>query len=158
MGMDLRNIIEELNTQIYDSTQDGTFITFFIALLDLKDNLLHYVNAGHNPPLLVFGNANCFLLETGTTILGPMPKLPFVNEGVMELFPNSILFLYTDGLVETENLEGEQFSEEAVMDSLLKVVDDSPEDINSSLVQKLDDFRQSNAYFDDITLLTCKLN
>lgn len=158
MGLGLRKIIEELNIQIFDSTQDGTFITFFLALFDLKDGILHYVNAGHNPPVFLFGKNEHFLLETGTTILGPIKKLPFVNEGVMEVQSGSTLFLYTDGLVETENAEGIQFSEENVQKYLDEVKNKRPEDINNYLVEKLDSFRVASPYSDDITLLTCKVN
>jgi sigma-B regulation protein RsbU (phosphoserine phosphatase) len=158
MGLSLYKIIEELNYQIYENTQDGTFITFFVALLDLNENKIHYVNAGHNPPILLSENHQPLLLELGTTILGPIRKLPFVNEGLVELLPHSVLFLYTDGLVETESMEKEQFGMERTLQHLSSIKKALPHEINTFMVNQLDKFRAGSSYFDDITLFTCKIN
>ena len=158
MGLGLRNIIEELNFQLHENTQNGTFITFFIAYIDLKEGLIHYVNAGHNPPIMLFGNGEHFELETGTTILGPLRDLPFVNEGMMDIRPNTTLFLYTDGLTETENDSQQQFGVKYTIEQLNLYKQLSPEEINKNIVQKLNMFKEKNDFADDITLLTCKIN
>ncbi len=158
MGLSLHKIIEELNHQIYENTQDGTFITFFLALLDVNEKKMHYVNAGHNPPILLSASQEPMLLEFGTTILGPIKKLPFVNEGVVNLTPDSVLFLYTDGLVETESTEKEQFGMDRTLDFLSASKKSLPHEINTLMVNQLDKFRVGNTYSDDITLFTCKIN
>jgi phosphoserine phosphatase RsbU/P len=158
MGLDLHRIIVELNHQLYENTQDGTFITFFIALLDFESRTIRYVNAGHNPPILIVGNEEPIFLEDGTTILGPIKKLPFVKEGHLNMQPNSTLFLYTDGLAETENLSAEEFGTSRILESMAKTSGLSPEDINTQMVQDLNQFRLTNEYRDDITLLTCSFN
>jgi phosphoserine phosphatase RsbU/P len=158
MGLDLQKIIQELNYQLYENTQNGTFITFFIALVDMKEQLLHYVNAGHNTPFLLLSDGNGWELETGTTILGPIKNLPFVNEGVMKLPLGSTLFLYTDGLIETENPSLVQFGTTLVVEELRKHKNLTPSEINKLMVYKLDEFRKGNPYADDITLLTCKIS
>lgn len=158
MGLGLHKIIDELNSQIFENTQDGTFITFFVALLDLKEKSLVYVNAGHNPPLLFTEGYEPALLELGTSILGPFKRLPFINEGVVELRSNTTLFLYTDGLTETESLEKEQFGIERISESIAANIKLSPHELNSLLVSQLDKFRTGNSYADDITLFTCKIS
>ena len=157
MGLDLQKIIHELNHQLFTTTQNGTFITFFIAYIDLKEGLLHYINAGHNYPVLLFKNNEFWELETGTTVLGPIKNLPFVNVGVMELQNDSTLFLYTDGLNETENKHKIAFGTKTIIEHLKQYKNASAEEINTQLVNKLDKFRNGNPYADDITLVTCKI-
>lgn len=157
MGLDLQKIIQELNHQLFTTTQNGTFITFFIAYIDLKEGLLHYVNAGHNLPVLLFKDNHFWELETGTAVLGPIKNLPFVNVGVMELQKDSTLFLYTDGLTETENKHQVAFGTKMVVEHLKQYKKASAEEINTQLVNKLDKFRNGNPYSDDITLVTCKI-
>ncbi|HAR20130.1 MAG TPA: hypothetical protein DCR46_05670 [Cytophagales bacterium] len=157
MGLDLQKIIHELNHQLFTTTQNGTFITFFIAYIDLKEGLLHYINAGHNFPVLLFKNNEFWELETGTTVLGPIKNLPFVNVGVMELQNDSTLFLYTDGLNETENKHKIAFGTKTIIEHLKQYKNASAEEINTQLVNKLDKFRNGNPYADDITLVTCKI-
>jgi len=157
MGLDLQKIIHELNHQLFTTTQNGTFITFFIAYIDLKEGLLHYINAGQNFPVLLFKNNEFWELETGTTVLGPIKNLPFVNVGVMELQNDSTLFLYTDGLNETENKHKIAFGTKTIIEHLKQYKNASAEEINTQLVNKLDKFRNGNPYADDITLVTCKI-
>ena len=157
MGLDLQKIIHELNHQLFTTTQNGTFITFFIAYIDLKEGLLHYINAGHNFPVLLFKNNEFWELETGTTVLGPIKNLPFVNVGVMEMQNDSTLFLYTDGLNETENKHKIAFGTKTIIEHLKQYKSASAEEINTQLVNKLDKFRNGNPYADDITLVTCKI-
>lgn len=158
MGLGLHKIIEELNYQLYENTQDGTFITFFIAILDLEKHELQYVNAGHNPPVLISEGAEPLLLELGTTILGPIKKLPFVNEGLINLSPQSTLFMYTDGLVETESVDKVEFGMDRIIGYLKSNRKAFPSEINLLMVNQLDKYRMGNAYADDITLFTCKIN
>ena len=107
--------------------------------------------------LLLFKNNDFWELETGTTVLGPIKNLPFVNVGVMELQNDSTLFLYTDGLNETENKHKIAFGTKTIIEHLKQYKNASAEEINTQLVNKLDKFRNGNPYADDITLVTCKI-
>src|SRR5690606_1346513 len=66
---DLDYIIRELNFLVKQNSGGERFITFFAAIYDLKKRRLTYINAGHNPPLLISGG-KILLLEQGTTVLG----------------------------------------------------------------------------------------
>ena len=74
---DLREIVRELNHQTARNARGENFITFFIAIVDRSTKELHYVNAGHNPPLIIADHGTPELLELGTTILGSFQPLPF---------------------------------------------------------------------------------
>src|SRR6267154_2533624 len=102
----LTEVVEALNFQILDSAKGEKFITFFGAIYDLQLKTMVYVNAGHNPPVLMDKKHGLRLLEDGSTVLGAMHPLPFIKEGFVEDLSEFLLFCYTDGLTETINEEG----------------------------------------------------
>ncbi len=99
----LTDIIEALNFQVLENTKGEKFITFFAAIYDIRLKTMVYVNAGHNPPILMDKKNGIRLLEDGSTVLGAMHPLPFLNEGFITNLEDFLLFCYTDGLTETVN-------------------------------------------------------
>src|SRR5690606_27643059 len=97
---DLKEITRELNFVIKENAKGERFITFFVAAFDIKNKTLRYINAGHNPPVLVWEDKSMQLLETGTTVLGAFDKLPFIEEEQLMIKAPLLLFSYTDGLTE----------------------------------------------------------
>lgn len=153
----LTEIVEALNYQVLESAKGEKFITFFAAIYDLKLRTMVYVNAGHNPPVLCQPNG-MRLLEEGSTVLGAMHPLPFINEGFIENIDKFTLFAYTDGLTETINEEGQEFGQDRLMDYLR---DNSTKDlttIHNDIIINLDTFKGLNPYRDDITLLSCRVH
>ena len=154
---DLREIVTELNHQTVRNARGENFITFFLAIVDRSKKELNYVNAGHNPPLLIVDSGKPQLLELGTTILGSFEPLPFLKFGKAVYDFDFVFFAYTDGLTETFSEDGEPFGLEKVTEVLVENIDDSLEKINEKLLKDLDKFRGQNTYNDDITLLSCKV-
>ncbi len=153
----LREIVTELNHQTVRNARGENFITFFLAIVDRSKKELNYVNAGHNPPLLIVDSGKPQLLELGTTILGSFEPLPFLKVGKVVYDFEFVFFAYTDGLTETFSEDGEPFGLEKVTEVLVENIDDSLEKINEKLLKDLDKFRGQNTYNDDITLLSCKV-
>lgn len=154
---DLEEIIKDLNYQVFESANGENFITFFIALLDMKEQEITYVNAGHNPPYLINENGICEL-DKGTLVLGAFKELPFLEIGQFKVNKGQTLFLYTDGLTEAFNEEDEEFGSERVeryLDNNLKA---SPTMLITALLTQLDKFVGKRAFSDDITLLVCNFN
>jgi phosphoserine phosphatase RsbU/P len=153
----LTEIVEALNFQILESTKGEKFITFFGAIYDINLRTMVYVNAGHNPPMLVDKDNKIRLLEEGSTVLGAMHPLPFINEGFITDLSEFTLLAYTDGLTETTNEEGHEFGPE----SLLKYFEENHKKdlrvIHQDIIVRLDGFKGNNSYRDDITLLTCRV-
>ena len=151
---DLRQIVEALNYNILDNAKGERFITFFIALFDLEKEKIKYINAGHNPPMLIANN-EATLLDKGTTILGVFDKLPFVNEQEIPLPHNSMLFAYTDGLTETATEEGEEYGNEKLQDYLLHQDIKELSKLHSDLYEELKRFKGKAKFPDDITYWSC---
>lgn len=148
-------LIKELNKTVIRSSKGEKFITFFIALFNAKTRELTYVNAGHNYPILTNGKKHELLTE-GTIGLGMLDDLPFISVGKRVLSNNTTLMLYTDGVVELPNVNGEHFE----LDRLVKLVHNfyplKMEDMNNLIFSKLDEWRENNDLVDDTAIFSCR--
>jgi sigma-B regulation protein RsbU (phosphoserine phosphatase) len=155
----LTDIVEALNYQVMENTKGEKFITFFAAIYDIRLKTMVYVNCGHNPPILVDKKNGLRLLEDGSTVLGAMHPLPFLNEGFLTDLDDFLLFCYTDGLTETLNESSKEFGVDALLDyfredqTYLKDL----KTIHQDIIVALDNFKGTNGYHDDITILSCRV-
>jgi len=152
----LKEIIEELNYQVLENAKGEKFITFFAAIYDHKLKTLVYVNSGHNPPLLIT-EGQIKYLDEGSTVLGAMHPLPFLNEGFITDLDDFLLFCYTDGLTETENEKDEEYGSERLEDYFKNNKSFDLQKIHQDIIIELDTFKGRNGYRDDITMLSCKI-
>jgi sigma-B regulation protein RsbU (phosphoserine phosphatase) len=152
----LEEIIHEMNQAVYRITQGDRFITLFLAKYDVSTRTLHYVNAGHTPPLLVC-NGEVTPLRNGCTVLGWLPELPFLEIGGICLTDDALIFSYTDGLTDIRNKSGEEFGEEHLIPFLQSNAHHTAKEINTLLLNHIESFREREPYPDDITVLTCKV-
>lgn len=155
----LTDIVEALNYQVLENTKGEKFITFFAGIYDIKLKTMVYVNSGHNPPILIDRKNGIRLLEEGSTVLGAMHPLPFVNEGFITDLDEFLLFCYTDGVIETQDEQGSEFGMDSLLDyfksdhTYLKDL----QEIHQDIIVALDTFKGKNSYHDDITMLTCRV-
>jgi sigma-B regulation protein RsbU (phosphoserine phosphatase) len=152
----LREIVIELNKNIYAITQSDKFITFFIGMIDLEAREIQYINAGHNPPMLL-ENDNLRRLDIGTTVLGAVPYLPEVETGRESYRDHTLLLSYTDGLIDIMNEKGERFEHERIEDFLRLNGHLTAHHFNQRLQEKLESFRNGQEYPDDVAILTCQI-
>jgi len=153
----LKEILEALNYQVLENTKGEKFITFFGAIYDLSLKTMVYVNAGHNPPILYTKKRGFQLLEEGSTVIGAMHPLPFINEGFVTDLDEFFLFAYTDGLTETVNEMEEEFGQETLMKYLESNLNKDLKTMHQDIIVKLDGFKGRNGYKDDITMLSCRV-
>lgn len=155
----LTDIIEALNFQVLENTKGEKFITFFAAIYDIRLKTMVYVNSGHNPPILWTKKEGIRLLEDGSTVLGAMHPLPFLNEGFLTGLDEFFLFCYTDGLTETINADGQEFGVDFLTnyfnqpDTYFKDL----KTIHQDIIVSLDQFKGRMGYHDDITILSCRV-
>jgi phosphoserine phosphatase RsbU/P len=152
----LEEIVREMNASVFRVTQGERFITFFLARYDSNTRTLHYINAGHTPPIL-FMNGDYCTLKNGSTVLGFLPELPFLEIGGVCLTGEALLFTYTDGLTDIRNKASEEFDEAKLADFLKHHAALSPKEINAKLLDHVEIFREKVPLPDDITVLTCKV-
>ncbi len=152
----LEEIVNELNAAVFNVTQGDKFITLFIAKYDANTRTLHYVNAGHTPPVLL-SNGEAVLLKNGCTSLGWLPELPFLEIGGLCLTKEALIFSYTDGLTEVRNSAGDEFGEDKLLDFLRQHTNEGAKSLNTKLLDHIEAFRGREPWPDDITVLTCRV-
>lgn len=157
-GEDLEDVIHELNYQLVANANGEHFITFFMAVYNYETKELRYVNAGHNPPVLLDKNDQLHQLTEGTTILGAFEPLPFLSTGTLKDLDAFSLFLYTDGVTETFNDEGEEYGPERLEEFLKSHQSVSLDEMHSNLIEELNTFGNGRPFSDDLTFLSCRVN
>jgi sigma-B regulation protein RsbU (phosphoserine phosphatase) len=149
----LTDLVRELNTKVMASAKGEKFITLFIAKYNLVTHTLTYVNAAHNPPLLSTGNS-ISALKIGCTGLGMFDEITKIKEGIVNITPGTTIVCYTDGLVELENDNSEDFG----MDSLRDIIKNNPgldmKSLNKLIMETIITYKQSKPYIDDIALFS----
>lgn len=153
---DLPFLVTELNKKVMKNAKGEKFVTFFIAHYNSKTRHLKYVNAGHNHPILTTSKKEITLLSEGTIGLGMFEELPFINVGEVDLKPNSMLVSYTDGVVELENKEGEQYGLERLIKTIHSFYALSMDDMNGLIFSKLEEWKGELNYVDDTAVFACR--
>jgi sigma-B regulation protein RsbU (phosphoserine phosphatase) len=151
----LVDMVEELNAQVLKSAMGEKFITLFIAKLNIKTGALRYVNAGHNPPILMH-NKELFLLENGCIGLGMLDEIPSIKEGNIKLQKDATIVCYTDGLTEVENENKKQFGLESIGELMISHRETSMADLNELIIKAMNEFRGTAPLVDDTALLSCR--
>jgi sigma-B regulation protein RsbU (phosphoserine phosphatase) len=109
----MRIVMSRVNRLVYESTDGDRFITTFYGLIDPEHKRLLYINAGHNPPLLLHLDGSSELLKEGGVPLGVFLDSRY-SESVVNLRSGDILITYTDGLVEASNSSEQDFGLEGL--------------------------------------------
>ncbi len=153
--LSMEDLIIELNKNVNDAAQGEKFITFFFGYYNCTDRTLKYINAGHNHPILFHGGVTEDLTK-GCIGLGMFDEIPNIEVGETTIEPNSILICFTDGLVELENSEGEQFETERLKSIVNGNNQLAIEALNKLIFSELDRFKGGQKYLDDTAILSCR--
>jgi sigma-B regulation protein RsbU (phosphoserine phosphatase) len=151
----LPEVILELNELVFKNAMGEKFITLFVAKYNTVTKVLTYINAGHNPPLLL-SKSNPMMLTTGCIGLGMLEEIPRIKEGIITVAEGSILLCYTDGLVEQNNNMDEEFGFDNMTNVLMRKSNLPMFEVNNHLINSLNKFKQNRPYIDDIALLSCR--
>jgi len=153
----------QLNHSLYKVTASNRYATLFFAVLDVSNQTLDYVNAGHNPPLLFrngtlpehyLSTTEC--LEAGGPPVGIFSQSQYRSEHVL-LHDGDVLVAYTDGVVEALNPQQEEFGEEQLSDIVRSSLSLSAAEICKRITERLQAFVAKSPQWDDITLVIMKV-
>lgn len=145
-----------LNDLLYSNIPLHKFVTSFYGVVNTQNRTLTFTNAGHNPPLLMRGNGECVRLETGGSVLGAFPGIPFAEEQI-ELHDGDRLILFTDGLTEAVDANNEQFGEQRLIELLREHRRRSAEDLKDILFNAVEEFCNST-FRDDAALMVLEID
>ncbi|GAB3651005.1 hypothetical protein GCM10027594_26200 [Hymenobacter agri] len=156
-GVPLATIVPELNHLLFRNSGGEKFITAFLGIYNRRTRVLQYVNAGHNDPLLLCDDGSVERLKHGTVMLGIMEELPLLRVGETHISRHSLLLLYTDGLTEVFDAEGNEFGETGVLGVLRRTRYLPLPKLHQELLRSINAFSAHNAQFaDDVTILSCR--
>jgi phosphoserine phosphatase RsbU/P len=156
MKLELAEATNLMNDLVAENTTNGSFITFFWGILDNTEKELNYVNAGHNPPLLI-RNGKIIKLKKGGMILGVMETLiPYVSEKV-QLETDDTIVLFTDGITEAMNNRWEEYSDERLEALALDKCSENSNNILAHIRFSVEDYTHGAEQSDDITCLVIKV-
>lgn len=147
--------IAAVNRYLAKNIPANRFVTLFYAELDPPTGALSFINAGHNPPLIVHAAGTVEHLGAGGIPLGIMPEASF-REGRTHLRPGDALVVYSDGVTETQNPQGDEFGPERLDGVVSRNLEASAAGIRDRIEAALTKFAQGTPAVDDITLVIVK--
>jgi phosphoserine phosphatase RsbU/P len=152
----LEELVVNMNKYACSNSQGGLrFTTAFLAEYDAARRVFHYINAGHNNPILRRASGLIERLDVGGLPLGIMPEAKYESASVT-LAPGDWLIIFTDGLVEAVNANNEDFDEPRLIGTLEASISGTPKELLDRLMAALDLFVGSTPQHDDVTCLIVK--
>ncbi len=151
--MKISGVVSKLNRVIHQSSLSTRFVSLVYGELEVNGTFV-YVNAGHPPPLLFKGDS-VEKLTTGGMILGPMEEVVF-KRGFAFVDPGDILFLYSDGVVERDNMKDEAFGTERLVEFIKKNRNRPSNEILEELFKTLIAFGEGEKFKDDVTAIVVR--
>lgn len=145
----------KVNYLLWESIERNQFVTAFYGILDASNRTLSYSNAGHNPPLLIKAGGETRFVYDGEQPLGMFEDTRY-HEYHMSLEPGDVLVLYTDGVTESQNLSGEEFGYNRLVEAVKQSLDKPAREMIASLQMAVLEWTASAGANDDVTFFVVK--
>ncbi len=157
----LARLMSNVNRLVFEASTSNRYATFFFSIFDPKTRELKYVNAGHNPPVILCAppageSPKILKLEAGGPVVGLLRNLPYEEQSVT-LGPGDLVIAYTDGISEAMTGSDEEWGEDRMIAAAEAARDLSAAEIVAHIFAAVDKFTQSAPQHDDMTLLVMKL-
>jgi sigma-B regulation protein RsbU (phosphoserine phosphatase) len=156
-GDDLVALLKVVNHQAYASSSDDRYATLFYGVFDESTRTLRYVNAGHNPPVIIRRDGSMHWLETGGAPVGLFAESEY-REGIVKLESGDLLIAFTDGLIEAANQDGEEWGVRGLLKAVDCAAQCSPDtgDLVKRIFHSMDEFSTGHQN-DDATLAVVRV-
>lgn len=150
-------LVEELNALVCAISPDNYFATMFYAQIDLAQRRMTYVNAGHEPPLVIRGDGGRIeRAAEGGTVLGLSRRVKFV-ESTLAMHPGDWLVAFTDGITEARAADGEYFEAARVLGAVAPLAGGRASEAVAGIMGAVDGFSASPEPADDRTAVAVRL-
>jgi sigma-B regulation protein RsbU (phosphoserine phosphatase) len=153
--LSVAELVARLNKHLVRNTGDDRFATFFIAIYDSATRTLRYTNAGHLPAFLICKDSS-LQLDKGGMVLGVMEDYAY-EEGSLTVGADSLLIGYSDGLIEPENVYGEEFGIRRLQETAVRLHGAAPLMVAESLMAAAEEWAGTPEQADDMTVIVARL-
>jgi sigma-B regulation protein RsbU (phosphoserine phosphatase) len=140
---------------LWESIERNQFVTAFYGILDASTRALSYTNAGHNPALMLDAEGNARLIERGGLPLGMFRDTRY-HEYYLTIKPGEMLVLYTDGITEAVNSQGEEFGRDRLTEAVRANRELSARELIGAVQKRLMEWTEGQRPTDDVTLFVIK--
>jgi sigma-B regulation protein RsbU (phosphoserine phosphatase) len=155
-GDDAAALLGAVNRQVYASSLADRYATLFYGVFDGTARTLRYVNAGHNPPIIIRRDGSIIWLETGGAPVGVFPDWTY-EEGTVQLNSGDLVLAYTDGVIEAANPDGEEWRLEGLLSAAAESAAQCADDIVHAIFTFMDEFSQGSQA-DDATVAVLRVH
>jgi sigma-B regulation protein RsbU (phosphoserine phosphatase) len=153
---DLREVLVNLNRLVFESSAQNRYATFFLGVFNSASQVLNYVNAGHNPPMLIRAGGEVERLEVGGTVVGLMQAGTWV-QGQVKLQAGDFLVAFTDGISEAMNDTDDEWGEERLIEATQAIRGAPAKAILDHIMHSADGFVAGAPQYDDMTLIVARV-
>ena len=154
----LNQVVADVNRQISRDVEDsGRFMTLFICEIDRRNQVIDWVNAGHDPAMIYDRQSGKFEELAGNALPLGVSKAAVYQKCDREIKPGQMIMIGTDGIWEAQNPQGEMFGKERFKDVIRQHADQSARDIIQAVIKQVDNFRYPLDKTDDVTLVVVKI-
>lgn len=150
----LDRVVKQVSQQLFNYSAPEDFATVFAGLLDASNHELSFLNAGHNPPLLVRKDGSIEHLEPSGTMIGAFDFSDWKEETV-KLESGDLMLVFTDGVVEADK-RGEYYGDERLERLVCNNKDTPVVKVINGIMDDVEDFVDGSPRSDDITMLAIK--
>lgn len=157
-GHDLAELMKGVNSLVYGASSANRYATLFYAEYDPLTRQLLYVNAGHNPPVILRKSADAcqvFRLETGGPVIGLLPQC--YEQGSFPLETGDLLVLFTDGVSESMNARDEEWGEDRLIEFAKTCHGLSALEVMNRILAEAEAFAAGASQHDDMTLVLLRV-
>jgi serine phosphatase RsbU (regulator of sigma subunit) len=152
----LEHVVESVNNMILSDSRTHKLLSMFVTVIEHRQRVLHYINAGHVPPTVIRRDGEIVQLSEGGMVMGAFSGIAF-KRGRIQLGPGDIVAAYTDGITEATDVHGEQYGLERLVD-LLRMEQAAPApQIVETVLSVVDRFSQGGSHEDDRVILVLKV-
>lgn len=155
--MPMSEAVQQINRTLAIDNERCNFVTFLFGKLNLNTRTLEYTNAGHNTPIFIHNGKPEYFAESDSTPLGIWDEAEYPTH-TMQLSKGDTILLYTDGVTEAMNPQGEEIGEETILRCVEQNSTKECEAIIASILQSVKHHAGTAKQSDDITMLCIKIN
>jgi len=148
-------MVRAVNRQVYASSLADRYATLFYGVFDATARRLRYVNAGHNPPMVIRPDGSAVWLETVGSPVGIFPDWSY-QEGSIQLKPGDLVLAYSDGVIEATDPAGAEWGVDGLRKAVGGSAEQSADDIVRTVFAALDEFSQGRQG-DDATVVVLRV-